>query len=132
MVLIVLNVADVSRVTFIRGIALLTGLAVWLYVFFRFLLERRGTERWVAWLAITIDVGFATGMFALLKGEVPSAQLIFVPVIMATVLLLHLVGFAISRGRIRHGAQLLRVAGIVVAAEVGLVVLILPPLFSFG
>jgi hypothetical protein len=45
--------------------------------------------------------------------------------IMGTVLLLHLVGFAISRGRIRHGAQLRRVAGVVIAVEVGLVVLVL-------
>jgi hypothetical protein len=45
--------------------------------------------------------------------------------LMGIVLPLHLVGFAISRGRIRHGAQLLRVAGIVVAIEVGLVVLVL-------
>ena len=45
--------------------------------------------------------------------------------LMGIVLLLHLLGFAISRGRIRHGAHLLRVAGIVVAIEVGLVVLVL-------
>lgn len=71
----------------------------------------------------TYVVSFVLVLFAtILINSLPASR---VGEIMATVLLLHLVGFAISRGRIRHGAQLLRVAGIVVAAEVGLVVLIL-------
>lgn len=87
LILLVLSVADVPDRVYRPGILLVAGLGAWLFVFFRILLVRVGPTTWVAWSGIIIDLAFSTGVFSLLRGEVASAQFIFVPLIMATGLL---------------------------------------------
>src|SRR5688500_1314906 len=84
LILLVLSVADVPDRVYRPGILLVAALAAWLFVFFRILLVRVGPNPWVAWSGILVNLGFTTAVFALLRGEVASAQFIFVPLIMAT------------------------------------------------
>jgi serine phosphatase RsbU (regulator of sigma subunit)/anti-sigma regulatory factor (Ser/Thr protein kinase) len=83
----VLSVADLPEATYRRGLFVVIGMAAWFLVFFRGLLARKGAAPWVAWLGIFIDLAFAATIYGLLRGHVTSAQLVFVPVIMATGLL---------------------------------------------
>jgi serine phosphatase RsbU (regulator of sigma subunit)/anti-sigma regulatory factor (Ser/Thr protein kinase) len=41
-------------------------------------------HRWFPWAGVVVNLAFACGFYALLRGEVPSAQLIFVPVVAAS------------------------------------------------
>ena len=79
-----LHVSTLPESTYRWGLGTLAGLGVWLLVFFHLLLFRQGNLRWIAWTGVVVDVAFAGVMYALLKDHVPSAQLIFVPVILAT------------------------------------------------
>ncbi|HVM35787.1 MAG TPA: SpoIIE family protein phosphatase [Actinomycetota bacterium] len=63
------------------------ALGLWLVVLFRVLLPRVGRHRWVLSVALVVDLGFAAALFAILRTEVPSMQLVFVPVIVAVALL---------------------------------------------
>jgi hypothetical protein len=77
-------------------------------------------------------LGLAVGTFVVsmvlavlatvLIGSVPASR---IGALMGVVLLVHMVGIGFTRGRIRRGAQLLRIAAVIVAVEVGLVVLVL-------
>ena len=87
LILLVLHVADLPDDVYRLGLLLTGGLCLWFLVFFRFLLARRGPTWKAAWLGVVVDLGFAAAIFGLLRGQVASAQLIFVPVIMATGLL---------------------------------------------
>ncbi len=87
LILLALTTAQIPATTYRRGLLLVAALAAWLFVFFRLLLPRRATLRWVTWFGIAVHLGFASALFALLRPVVPSVQLIFVPVIMATGLL---------------------------------------------
>ena len=87
LVFLVITVAEVPLDVYRRGVLLVVGLCGWLLFFFRFLLARKGPTPVVAWLGITVDLAFATGVFALLRGHVASAQFVYVPLIMATGLL---------------------------------------------
>jgi serine phosphatase RsbU (regulator of sigma subunit)/anti-sigma regulatory factor (Ser/Thr protein kinase) len=86
-VLILLQLADISRPTYRWGLALVGALAIWLVVLFGVLLPNRRREWWLAWLALVVDMTFAASAFALLREGLPSTQLIFVPVIIITGLL---------------------------------------------
>jgi len=84
LIFLALQSSDIPGSTYQRGLGVLAGLGAWLIVFFHLLLFRRGNVRWVAWTGVLVHVGFAAAIYWLLRGEVPSAQLIFVPVILAT------------------------------------------------
>ncbi|HET7482446.1 MAG TPA: SpoIIE family protein phosphatase, partial [Actinomycetota bacterium] len=84
MLFLALHVSTLPDSTYRWGIGTLIGLAVWLLVFFHLLLFRKGNLKSIAWSGVIVDVAFAGVMYALLKNYVPSAQLIFVPVILAT------------------------------------------------
>lgn len=58
----------------------------------------------------------------LLINSIPASR---VGSMLGVVFLVHMVGIGLTRGRLRRGAQLLRTAAIVVAVEVGAVVLVL-------
>lgn len=109
LILALIHVADVGDATYRAGLYLVGGLAVWLILLFRILLRTVGSREWMLWVSVVVDLGFATGVFALLRGEVPSIQLIFVPAILAVGLL----------GRIRGAvaAPLLALGGLVAASE---------------
>lgn len=86
-VLVMLHVADLPETSYRWGLALVAGLAIWLTVFFYVLLPTRRRARWLAWLAVALDLAFAAAAFGLLREHIPSAALVFVPVIVITGLL---------------------------------------------
>src|SRR5688500_8435707 len=106
LILLVLSVADVPDFAYRRGLLMVVALGAWLVVFFRVLLARRGPASPIAWLGIVVDLAFAAGFFALLRGYIPSAQLIFVPMIMAT-------------GLLANFSQALAATGLAVASYLG-------------
>jgi hypothetical protein len=77
-------------------------------------------------------LGLAVGTFVVsmllaviatvLIGSVPASR---IGALLGVVLIPHMVGIGFTRGRIRRGAQLFRIAAAIVAVEVGLVVLLL-------
>lgn len=80
-----LHSGNVDPETYRQALAVVAALGVWLIVFFHLLLFRQpSASRWVAWTGVIVHVGFATAIYGLLRGQVPAAQLIFVPVILAT------------------------------------------------
>jgi serine phosphatase RsbU (regulator of sigma subunit)/anti-sigma regulatory factor (Ser/Thr protein kinase) len=87
LILVVLALAGPDSTTYARVLLVTAALSLWLWVFFHVLLFRSGAETGTAWAGVVIDVLFATVLFGLLRDHVPSAQLIFVPVVIATVLL---------------------------------------------
>ena len=84
LIFIAIHGADLDRGTYRQALGVVAGLGAWLIVFFHLLLFRRGTSRLIAWTGVVVHVAFATAIYGLLRGEVPSSQLIFVPVILAT------------------------------------------------
>lgn len=87
LIFLILSVADIPLEVYRLGILTVAGLGVWLLVFFRLLLARLGPTPTVAWIGIAVDLAFTSVVFALLRGHVASAQLVYVPLIMATGLL---------------------------------------------
>lgn len=84
LITLLLAVADFPRSEERVGAALAGGLALWLILFFRVFLFRALDKAWFPWAGVVVNLSFASAFFALWRGEVPSAQLIFVPVIVAT------------------------------------------------
>ena len=79
-----LQLAELPRDTYLLGLGLVVGLALWLVVFFRVLLERSPDRVWLRWTGVAVNLVFAGVFYALLQGHVPSAQLVFVPVILGS------------------------------------------------
>ena len=79
-----LHTEGVDPQTYRQTLGVVAALGVWLVVFFHVLLFRRGAIRSIAWTGVIVHTAFATGIYWLLRGDVPAAQLIFVPVILAT------------------------------------------------
>jgi PAS domain S-box-containing protein len=102
LVLAALHVADLSGAFYRAGLVLVAALSVWLLLLFRVLVPRAGAASWTAWASLVVNAGFAGGVFYLLRGEIPSAQLVFLPVIVGTGLMGHvpiaLAGAAIGGG----------------------------------
>lgn len=86
-IFLILHVAEIDESTYRDGLWLTGALVVWLLAFFRGLLPRRSTRWWAVWLPLVGSTAFATAAYALLDRDVPSAQIVFVPVIVATGLL---------------------------------------------
>ncbi|HWC13600.1 MAG TPA: SpoIIE family protein phosphatase [Actinomycetota bacterium] len=96
LVVLILNVGDIPDDTYARGLVVVAALAVWLLLFFRWALPRR-RDGWLATaLPIVQAIGFATIIFALLRGHVPSPQVVFVPVVVSAGLLAGLPGGLIA------------------------------------
>lgn len=79
--LLVLLLAELSPRSARNGWLLAAGLALWIFVFFRIALPRATEHEWIPWVNLAIAFAFATALFAVFRGEVPSAQLVFIPVI---------------------------------------------------
>ena len=92
LIVLILNVADVPSDTYSKGTIVVIALGVWLLVFFRVLLPRREQSAWSIALPLVQAVGFGCITFALLRGHVPSSQIVFVPVIVSAGLLAGLSG----------------------------------------
>jgi serine phosphatase RsbU (regulator of sigma subunit)/anti-sigma regulatory factor (Ser/Thr protein kinase) len=76
-----IQITDLSEEARRSGWILTGALAVWFALFFRVLLYRVVDRRWFPWAGVVVNLAFACGFYALLQGEVASAQLIFVPVV---------------------------------------------------
>jgi serine phosphatase RsbU (regulator of sigma subunit)/anti-sigma regulatory factor (Ser/Thr protein kinase)/PAS domain-containing protein len=87
LVVVLLFAADLDRGDYRWGLIVAGLLLLWLVALFRYLLPAYGAHRWMLGLSSVVDLAFATAVYALFRGEVASAQLIFVPVIVATGLL---------------------------------------------
>lgn len=87
LIAVALFAAGLDSEDFRLGLGLGAALAAWVYFFFHEALPRWGGHRPIAWLGTFVTMGFACGFYALLRGEVASSQLIFVPVIVVTSLL---------------------------------------------
>ncbi len=87
LILGILHLASLEAGIYRSGLVLTVALALWLVVFFRFLLLKGVERAWLPWLGVGVNIAFACGFFALLRGAVPAIQLIFIPVIVATGLL---------------------------------------------
>lgn len=72
---------------FRTGMVMLGLLAGWLILFFRVLLFKALDRRWFPWAGVAVNVAFACGFYGLLRDEISSIQLIFIPVILASGLL---------------------------------------------
>ena len=87
LILLVLQLAGLEASTYVPALMVTAALSLWLWVFFHVLIFRPGAEARTAWAGVIVDVLFASVLFGLLRDHVPSAQLIFVPVVIATGLL---------------------------------------------
>jgi len=87
LILGVLHIADLPTDIYRTGLVLTGLLALWLLVFFRILLSTKVSRIWFGWAGVGMNIAFACGFYALLRGEVPGIQLIFIPVVVATGLL---------------------------------------------
>ena len=109
LLLILLFVADLSDTS--RGVGLMgVGvLVVWLGMLFHVLVPRFGARGWLLWVAVVVDMGLATGFYALLRDDIASLELLFIPAIVAVGLL----------GRLRGAilAPILAMAGYVGVTE---------------
>jgi serine phosphatase RsbU (regulator of sigma subunit)/anti-sigma regulatory factor (Ser/Thr protein kinase) len=83
----VLTIADLKPTTFNEALIVEGLLFLWLIAYFRFLLPQRAKWPWVTWLGVVVSLAFAGAVYGVLRGEVRSVQLVFVPVIAATGLL---------------------------------------------
>lgn len=92
LIVLILNVADIPTDTYSKGLVLVAALGVWLLIFFRVLLPRREQSWWSVGLPLLQAVGFGCVTFGLLRGHIPSAQIVFVPVIVSAGLLAGLSG----------------------------------------
>lgn len=86
-ILAVVLLADLDREAYRSGLQLTGALAVWLMVFFRWVLPRRSGALWAVVLPLVGTVVFATAAFSLFHGEVPLAFALFIPPIVVTGLL---------------------------------------------
>ena len=96
LVVLILNVSDVPSDTYSRGLILVGALGAWLLIFFRVFLPKRQQSWWSMAIPLVQAVGFGCVTFALLRGHVPTAQVVFVPVIVSAGLLAGLTGGIVS------------------------------------
>jgi serine phosphatase RsbU (regulator of sigma subunit)/anti-sigma regulatory factor (Ser/Thr protein kinase) len=87
LVLATLLLAELSPGTRRTGLVLTSLLSIWLAFFFRFLMTDKLDQSWFPWSGVVVNLGFACGLYGLLRAEVPGMHLIFVPVILASGLL---------------------------------------------
>src|SRR5688572_24056919 len=96
LIVLILNVAVIPAQTYTTGTIVVVALALWLLLFFRVVLPRREESWWTTFVPLVQAVAFGCVTFALLRGHVPSAQVVFVPVIVSAGLLAGLIGGLVS------------------------------------
>ncbi|MFN2526345.1 MAG: SpoIIE family protein phosphatase [Actinomycetota bacterium] len=69
------------------GLIALAALGLLLFVLFRMVLPQVPSHRWIAWPTTVVGLLLGVLVYGLLRGEVPSAELIFVPVVFGAGLL---------------------------------------------
>lgn len=87
LILGILHLDELPQQTYRLGLLVSGLLALWLLIFFRFLLSASMRRTWFGWAGVGMNIAFACAFYALLRGEVPGIQLIFIPVVVATGLL---------------------------------------------
>ncbi|MGH2787198.1 MAG: ATP-binding SpoIIE family protein phosphatase [Actinomycetota bacterium] len=87
LVVALLHVAELDGTTYRLGLALSGLLAVWLLALFRVIIPRVRNRRWALWAVHFVNLSFASAGYGLLREDVPTVGLIFVPVLLATGLL---------------------------------------------
>jgi PAS domain S-box-containing protein len=92
LIVLILNVADIPESSYSAGLIAVGALAVWLMVFFRWVLTRKDQTWWSMGIPLVQAVGFGCVTFSILHGHVASAQVVFVPVIVSAGLLAGLSG----------------------------------------
>ena len=80
-VFLLLGLADLSPAEARTSLVLTAGLCLWTAVFYKILLPRYPDRAWMEWLGPAAGFLFTAGIYAVVRGNVPSSQLIFVPVI---------------------------------------------------
>lgn len=98
LIALILNVADLPSETFTAGTIVVACLSLWLLIYFRALLPRREQSWWSMAIPLAQAVGFGCITFALLRGRVGSAQVVFVPVVVSAGLLAGLTGGLVAAG----------------------------------
>ncbi len=91
-----LFIADLSDNSRGIGLMLLGGLVVWLFTLFHLVMPRVGTRGWLLWVSVVVDMGLIAGFFALLRDDIASMELIFIPTIVAVGLLGRLRGAVLA------------------------------------
>jgi serine phosphatase RsbU (regulator of sigma subunit)/anti-sigma regulatory factor (Ser/Thr protein kinase) len=81
---LILHSTELSTPTYRSGLALVTLLALWTFVIFRLVFPRVRRPGVVTFTTVLAGLAFAGAAYGLLRGEVPSIQLSFVPVILVT------------------------------------------------
>ena len=81
---LILHSADLTAGTYRAGLVLVTLLALWIFVTFRVVFPRVRRPGVVAFVTVLVGLVFAGAVYGLLRGDVPSVQLTFVPVILVT------------------------------------------------
>ncbi|MEA2516939.1 MAG: hypothetical protein QOG16_777, partial [Actinomycetota bacterium] len=92
LIVLILNVAEIPESSYSAGLIAVGALAVWLMVFFRWVLTRKDQSWWSMGIPLVQAVGFGCVTFSILHGHVASAQVVFVPVIVSAGLLAGLSG----------------------------------------
>ena len=105
--LVTLHTLDVGSPKYYLGVFLVLALLAGGWLYFRLALDHLGRGRRAAWLGLAFATAGTYAIYALLKGEIPSPQLFFVPAIIAAGLL----------GNIRTG---LAMAGISIVGYLGI------------
>jgi serine phosphatase RsbU (regulator of sigma subunit)/anti-sigma regulatory factor (Ser/Thr protein kinase) len=98
LVAVALHLTDLPRGTYYLGLGLVVGLGLWLIAFFRIFLDKAPDRAWLRWTGVAVNLVFASIFYALLREHVPSAQLVFVPVILGTGLIADLWAALLSAG----------------------------------
>ncbi|MGI8708568.1 MAG: SpoIIE family protein phosphatase [Actinomycetota bacterium] len=81
LIFVILHVEDLSSTTYRQALLVTVLVAAALPVLFRFILPRARSSAWVGWAAMALSTLAACVFYGLLRAEVPSAQLVFVPLI---------------------------------------------------
>ncbi|MGH2747996.1 MAG: SpoIIE family protein phosphatase [Actinomycetota bacterium] len=84
LVLVVLHATDLPARTYIRGLILVATLSILMLALFRILSISTRWRRWAGVTGVIVGLAYATWTFALLRGRVPEAHLIFIPVIVVS------------------------------------------------
>jgi serine phosphatase RsbU (regulator of sigma subunit)/anti-sigma regulatory factor (Ser/Thr protein kinase) len=86
-VFLIVHVADLPTPRYLAALALVALLCAWIWGYFHHLLPRRADDVPAVVLPLVTAFAFAAGLFALLRPDVPQAQIVYVPVIVVAGLL---------------------------------------------
>lgn len=84
LIFLALHVGSLDSRAYRASLGVLVGFATWLIAYFHLIVFRRGNQRWVAWLGMAVNIAFVATIYSLVRGDLKSSQLMFVPVILAS------------------------------------------------